>query len=905
LQAPDGNLYGMTRNGGIPAINYSGVLFKFNPTSGTYSKILDFNFTDGFIPYGSLINGPGNKLYGMTTGGGISNAGVLFDYDPATNLYSKKFDFSDAIDGKYPQGGLMKASNGKFYGTTNSGGTYNGGTIYEFDPVTQMYIKKLDFADTYGGIKPIGSLIEAMPGKLYGVTSQAGSGSGSSGAIFEYNLSTGNFIEKFVFSNTIIGLSPNGTLLKASNGKLYGTTTFGGTNNQGTLYEYDLSTTSVNTLANFASNGQPTASPIEAPDGRLYGLASGIAYRYDPVTMTYSLMTPGGATSGARTGPLTLAPNGKMYGMTTNGGVNSKGTILLCNPVTNSYYKVADFSNMGVFAGTSPHGAMTLAADGNLYGVTSEGGLYGYGMIFKFDPSNNSLSKVLDFNGLNGRSPLYTQLFSSCQSPISINGPDDLCSGSGQSVFYNVPLNAGSTYTWTAFPGVLISPNNNSNDISLNLSGLSLGIYTLSISSTNACSITLSSSLTLTVNSASSLPTMLISGNTNVCEGSSVTFTASGVNTYTWSEGVANPVFNTIPVSNTTYSVMGEDLNNCIVTETIAVTIDQTCTDVWPGDANSDGLADNLDVLELGLHYTQTGASRATTSNAWQSYFANNWIGTITNGKNLNHSDCNGDGIINDDDTLAIYNNYGLTHAFKTVETTTVNPQLSIVPDQASVVKGTWGTASIYLGDVTNTINTINGVAFTVDFDNMLIETNSIYIDYQNSFIDAGQNLHFRKLDFTNSKLFSATTHTVNSNVSGFGKIATLHYQIKSSLTTDQVLNLGISQVNQSDALGTIVPLTSGTGTLMAMGTSVGLQDFDGNFISISPNPTNGSLTINSKTELQKIEVVSITGQILLNEGPNNVSYTLHLENFTNGIYFVNVYQNDRVVKREKIVLNK
>ena len=93
---------------------------------------------------------------------------------------------------------------------------------------------------------------------------------------------------------------------------------------------------------------------------------------------------------------------------------------------------------------------------------------------------------------------------------------------------------------------------------------------------------------------------------------------------------------------------------------------------------------------------------------------------------------------INFDDTLAIYNNYNLTHAFKTAQTTTVNPQLSIVLDQPFVTKGNWGTASIYLGDATTSISNINGVAFTVDFDNTLIEPNSIYIEYQNSFIDAG-----------------------------------------------------------------------------------------------------------------------------------------------------------------------
>ncbi len=401
-------------------------------------------------------------------------------------------------------------------------------------------------------------------------------------------------------------------------------------------------------------------------------------------------------------------------------------------------------------------------------------------------------------------------------------------------------------------------------------------------------------------------PNVTISASTNsLCIGSGVTLQANGAHTYSWNTGDSTAINYQLPNVDVNYSVIGTGINYCVNTQTINVFVDNTCADVWPGDANSDGRADNVDILELGLHYTQTGALRASASNAWQSYFANNWIGTISNGKNLNHSDCNGDGTINDNDTLAIYNNYGLTHAFKPIQTSTVNPQLSIIPDQAAVVKGNWGTASIYLGDAITSINNINGVAFTVDFDNTLIETNSIYIEYQNSFLDAGQNLHFRKLDFANGKIFTATTHTVNNNVSGNGLIATLHYQIKSSLTTDQVLNLGISLANQSDASGLITPLTTGTGTLMALGTSVGLQELNRGLISISPNPTNGSLNINSKTELQKIEVVSITGQTLLSETPTNVSHTLQLDKFANGIYFVNVYQYDRIVKREKIVLNK
>jgi hypothetical protein len=154
--------------------------------------------------------------------------------------------------------------------------------------------------------------------------------------------------------------------------------------------------------------------------------------------------------------------------------------------------------------------------------------------------------------------------------------------------------------------------------------------------------------------------------------------------------------------------------------------------------------------------------------------------------------------------------------------------------------------------------------------------------------------------------LYTANTHTINGNVSGYGKIAILHYKIKSSLTTDNVLSLSISQANQSNASGVISPLTVGSASLMAIGASVGLNELtNGNYISIQPNPTNGVLTINSTTELQKVEVMAITGQLLVSEVPSSTSHLLHLDHFANGVYVVNLYQNNRIVKREKIILYK
>lgn len=253
------------------------------------------------------------------------------------------------------------------------------------------------------------------------------------------------------------------------------------------------------------------------------------------------------------------------------------------------------------------------------------------------------------------------------------------------------------------------------------------------------------------------------------------------------------------PLSSVTYTVLYA-IGSCTNSSQLSVNINPLCTYVWPGDVNNDGVANNLDILELGLHINQTGPQRTLMGNNWDGYNANLWSGTTTNGNNLNYSDCNGDGIINTSDTFAVFNNYGLLHSKSNFQAS-VNPLLSIVPNQTTLYGGTWGTASVFLGDASNIINTVNGLAFTITFDQAQIEPNSFYIEYQTSFLNASnQNLKFSKTDFTSGLLYTAITHTNNTNVNGFGKIAVLHYRINTNLAQNSVLTIGLVQANQSNA---------------------------------------------------------------------------------------------------------
>lgn len=593
------------------------------------------------------------------------------------------------------------------------------------------------------------------------------------------------------------------------------------------------------------------------------------------------------------------------------------GTMVTVAPMANTVYSVVGtsgacsysasssiYTKPSVSLSVSSSGTLTCVSQPTLYASASPSVTYAWyykngANMYSAGSTTTSVVAWLNF-------PYYcivTYTPNSCVTTASISFPVD---NANPPLTYTTPVSICKGSTAQVLVGGAATYNFNYTGVTTNTVFVASPTVTTTYSlvgvGNNGCSKVLYPQIVVNPN-----PTITVTYPTSICVGSSANIIASGANAYSWSTGANTSSINVIASINEIFSVTGTDINNCSTTQTISIIVDNGCSDVWPGDANSDGTANNLDVLELGLHYTQTGTPRATIDNSWQSFHADNWTGTISNGKNVNHSDCNGDGTINDADTLAIYNNYGLTHAFKQNNINVTNPQLSIVPNENMLLMGYWGSADIFLGDASNPISNMNGLAFTVDFDNTLIEQDSIYLEYTNSFMDASnQNLKFRKLDFTSSKLFTATTHTNNMNVSGNGKIGTLHYKIKYPLSQTYTLQVGLSQANQSDNSGVISPLTTGTGTVEVVNGVTGIQNLSvENLISIFPNPAANELTVRGNSDIEKIEITNLTGQMILTEQVNSRNHKMNLENVANGVYFVKVYNTSKQISVRKLVVNK
>ncbi len=137
-QASDGKLYGLA-TGGI-ASGHNGFIFSFDPSDSVYEELKDLADSDGDNPYGSLFQASNGKLYGTTENGGINGLGVVFSYDPVTNVYHKERDLTTA-DGINPSGNLVQAFNGLLYGTTYAGGNYGVGTIFTLIHLHQLLIR--------------------------------------------------------------------------------------------------------------------------------------------------------------------------------------------------------------------------------------------------------------------------------------------------------------------------------------------------------------------------------------------------------------------------------------------------------------------------------------------------------------------------------------------------------------------------------------------------------------------------------------------------------------------------------------------------------------------------------------------------------------------------------------------
>lgn len=327
----DGYLYGTTFDGGMSTsclYGGCGVLFRINPDGTYYTKIFEFNETNGEFPNGSLIS-DGTYLYGMTYKGGTHGTGTLFKIKPDGFGFTKLMDFTGS-NGSYPKGSLFY--DGIFlYGMTVLGGETDHGTIFKLNTDGSGYTKLHDF-DVSSGNGPYADLISDGT-FLYGMT--WGGGDYDHGVIFRIKPDGTAFTKLNDFDETVNGINPWGNLI--SDGKyLYGMTHSGGSNYRGVIFKIKIDGSDYIKLHDF--EGPDGSSPVGSlllNGSYLYGLTHwggiddtyGVLFRVDTLGNDYSVLHTFDNIHGADPkGALVLFPP-FFYGLTYQGGTNFRGTL--------------------------------------------------------------------------------------------------------------------------------------------------------------------------------------------------------------------------------------------------------------------------------------------------------------------------------------------------------------------------------------------------------------------------------------------------------------------------------------------------------------------------------------------------------------------------------------------------
>jgi uncharacterized repeat protein (TIGR03803 family) len=332
VQDAQGNLYGTAVFGGG---NGSGSVFKLEPNGDNFVVLHDFDQTDGDDPYAAPILGAG-FLFGTASDGGNDSSGVVYKIDTNGNNFAVIHHFDGGVDGANPFGRLVQGPDTILYGVARNEGPNGFGTVFSIDPGGQTF----DVLHTFGsvatdGSNPYGGLFLASDGKLYGTTESGHNGSGN-GTVFRIDTDGGNFETIHTFAGGNGGRQPLAPMFETPDGFLYGTTILGGSAGQGTVYKLRRDGTDFQIVHAFSGDEgtDPRSSLIRIEGGLLYGTASsggtgaGTVYR---MTLTGQLVASAhdftSVSGSAPHGAVLQGLDGALYGTASGGGANNVGAI--------------------------------------------------------------------------------------------------------------------------------------------------------------------------------------------------------------------------------------------------------------------------------------------------------------------------------------------------------------------------------------------------------------------------------------------------------------------------------------------------------------------------------------------------------------------------------------------------
>jgi hypothetical protein len=325
---------------------------------------------------------------------------------------------------------------------------------------------------------------------------------------------------------------------------------------------------------------------------------------------------------------------------------------------------------------------------------------------------------------------------------------------------------------------------------------------------------------------------------------------------------------------------------------------------VWPGDADDNTTVNNWDLLPIALTHGESGLTRPNANISWTGQYSTDWttVNPVAGLPNYKHIDCNGDGIINQNDLTAIQQNYGSNY-YRSNSSMTGNIPFFI--NSVNANEGDRLSLPINLGTATEPAADVYGVAFTLNYDPEIVEASSVSVDYPVSWL--GTNLLDIQYDFSQlGKIEVAVSRRDRLNNSGFGEIGKFNFTIRDDIlrsSTTRTMDIDITNIrlinNANIEIGTNPQVGTVTVTLLSA-----TEAIDNYSVELFPNPAKDQFNVRvQNASLETVTVYNVNGQLVnLTENINSNSLTLPVNELARGVYMVQI-KTDKGVENRKLVI--
>jgi uncharacterized repeat protein (TIGR03803 family) len=350
----------------LPAIYLASFALPTIAMATDKTDIWSFTGSDGQLPRGSLISDANGNLYGTAAEGGAAGDGTVFELTPAVTKSGSATETTlwsfSGPDGSLPSAAVIADSKGNLYGTAALDGANGGGTVFELSPPASGQTAWTEttlwsFGAGKDGKNPVGDLLIGPNGTLYGTTNWGGTA--NEGTVFELTSSGGKWTETVVwnFTGGKDGGQPVAGLVMDSKGALYGTAKRGGSADSGVVFQ------------------------LSPPGSRLANWTENVLWAFT-----------GGSDGAQPSGNLLMDTGGNLYGTTIFGGDTS--LTLTCAQSRFPYYGEPDTENEAAI--DAPY----VPTGGNLCGVAfelspgSSGGAWTMSTVHQFQGSPDGANPV-------------------------------------------------------------------------------------------------------------------------------------------------------------------------------------------------------------------------------------------------------------------------------------------------------------------------------------------------------------------------------------------------------------------------------------------------------------------------------------------------------------------------------